>query len=158
MQMMKKRYFILIGLLIVVLVGFPIVQIMADAAAINGLKIHVEDVRLADIKLTSCDLLVTMNFINPTSQDLSIVSASFDVFIADSYVGKSNLSHLFIPNKSSREQVISLTLLYSDVAHSVVEGIKNKNFDIYISGEAQGYVFYDLFLISVPFSASSTYS
>jgi hypothetical protein len=73
-------------------------------------------------------------------------------------VGNSSLLQLSIPNKSSREHVISLTLLYSDIAHAVIEGIKNKNFDIYISGEAQGYVFYDLFIVSVPFSASSTYS
>ena len=148
----------IIGLAIVILIVISILQIMADAAAINELKIHVEDVRLADIGLTSCDLLVTINFTNPTSRDLFIVSATFDVFVADSYVGNSSLLRLSIPKKSSREHVISLTLLYSDIAHAVIEGIKNKNFDIYISGEAQGYVFYELFIVSVPFSASSTYS
>ena len=148
----------IIGLVIVILIAISILQIMADSAAINELKIHVEDVRLADIRLTSCDLLVTINFTNPTSRDLSIVSATFDVFVADSYVGNSSLLQLSIPNKSSREHVISVTLLYSDIAHAVIEGIKNKNFDIYISGEAQGYVFYELFIVSVPFSASSTYS
>lgn len=156
--MIKKRHLVIIGLVIVILIAISILQIMADSAAINELKIHVEDVRLADIRLTSCDLLVTINFTNPTSRDLSIVSATFDVFVADSYVGNSSLLQLSIPNKSSREHVISLTLLYSDIAHAVIEGIKNKNFDIYISGEAQGYVFYELFIVSVPFSASSTYS
>jgi LEA14-like dessication related protein len=156
--MIKKRHLMIIGLVIVILIAISILQIMADAAAINELKIHVEDVRLADIGLISCDLLVTINFTNPTSRDLSIVSATFDVFVADSYVGNSSLLQLSIPNKSSREHVISLTLLYSDIAHAVIEGIKNKNFDIYISGEAQGYVFYELFIVSVPFSASSTYS
>jgi hypothetical protein len=67
------------------------------------------------------------------------------------------LQHLSIPSKSSKEHVISLTLFYSDVARAVIEGIKNKNFDIDISGDAQGYVFYGLFIVSVPFSASSTY-
>jgi LEA14-like dessication related protein len=156
--MIKKRHLVIIGLVIVIPIAISILQIMADAAAINELKIHVEDVRLADIRLTSCDLLVTINFTNPTNRDLSIVSATFDVFVADSYVGNSSLLQLSIPNKSSREHVISLTLLYSDIAHAVIEGIKNKNFDIYISGEAQGYVFYELFIVSVPFSASSTYS
>jgi LEA14-like dessication related protein len=156
--MIKKRHLVILGLVIVIPIAISILQIMADAAAINELKIHVEDVRLADIRLTSCDLLVTINFTNPTNRDLSIVSATFDVFVADSYVGNSSLLQLSIPNKSSREHVISLTLLYSDIAHAVIEGIKNKNFDIYISGEAQGYVFYELFIVSVPFSASSTYS
>jgi LEA14-like dessication related protein len=157
--MIKKRYLVFIGLVIVILIAaISILQIMADAAAINDLKIHVEDVRLTDIGLTSCDLLVTINFTNPTNRDLSIVSATFDVFIADSYVGNSSLLQLSIPNKSSRVHVISLTLLYSNIAHAVIQGIKNKNFDIYISGEARGYVFYELFIVSVPFSASSTYS
>jgi Late embryogenesis abundant protein len=148
----------IIGLVTVIIVAISILQFIADAAAINQFKINVEDVRLADIGLTSCDLWVTINFTNPTNRDLSIASATFDVFVADSYVGTSSLSKLSIPNKSSRKHVISLTLLYSDIVHAVIEGIKNKNFDIYISGKAQGYVFYGLFIISVPFSVSSTYS
>jgi LEA14-like dessication related protein len=155
--MIKKRYLMIIGLVIVVLVTISILQIMADKAAINELTIHAEDVRLADVGLTSCDLLVTINFTNPTSRDLSIVSARFDVFVADSYVGNSSLQHLSIPSKSSKEHEVSLTLLYSDFAHAVIEGIKNKNFDIDITGEAQGQVFYGLFIVSVPFSISSTY-
>ncbi|VVB60453.1 Uncharacterised protein [uncultured archaeon] len=146
------------GLVIAILVTVTILQFMADAVAVNESKISVENVRLADIGLISCDLMVTINFTNPTNRDLSIASATFDVFIADSYVGKSSLSHFSIPRNSSREQVISLTLLYSDIAYVVFEGITNRNFDIYISGEAQMYVFYELFTISVPFSISSTYS
>ncbi len=147
----------MIGLVIVILFAVSILQIMADKAAINDLTIHAENVRLTDVGLTSCDLLVTVNFTNPTGRDLSIVSARFDVFVADSYVGNSSLQHLSIPSKSSKEHDISLTLLYSDIAHAVFEGIKNRNFDIDISGEAQGQVFYGLFIVSVPFSISSTY-
>ena len=155
---MKKRYLVIIGLVIAILFAVTILQFMADAAAVNELKINIENVRLADIGLTSCDLWGTINFTNPTNRDLSIASATFDVFIADSYVGKSSCSQFSILSNSSREQVISLTLLYSDVAHVVFEGITNRNFDIYISGEAQKYVCYGLFTISVPFSISSAYS
>jgi len=148
----------IIGLIIVIIIIFiSILQFMADAAAVNEFKINVENVRLADIGLASCTLWVTINFTNPTNQDLSIVSATFDVFVADSYVGNSSVTQFSIPKKSSREQVISLTLLYSNIAHAVMEGIRNKNFDIDISGEAQGYVFYRLFIVSIPFSISSTY-
>jgi hypothetical protein len=149
---------VIIGLVIAILVAVTILQFMADAAAVNELKINIENIRLADIGLISCDLWVTINFTNPTNRDFSIASATFDVFIADSYVGKSSVSQFSIPSNSSREHVISLTLLYSDVAYVVFEGITNRNFDIYISGEAQKYVFYGLFTISVPFSISSTYS
>lgn len=157
-DMRKKPYAIVIGFVISILIILLAVQFLADAAAINECTIYINDVRLADIGLTSCDLWVTINFTNPTSRDFSVESATFDVFVANSYVGNSDLSQFFIPSKSSREHVILLTLLYSDIAHAVIEGIKNKNFDIYISGEAQAYVFYGLFTVSVPFSASSTYS
>ena len=146
------------GLVIIIVITLLILQFMADAAAINEFKINVEDVRLIRIGVNSCDLWISINFTNPTNQDLSIASATFDVYVADSYVGDSSLSQFSIPNKSSREHVISLTLLYSDIAHAVIEGIKNKNFDIDISGEVQGYVFYGLFPVSVTFSVSSSYS
>jgi len=131
---------------------------MADIAAVKEFKIDIETVRLADIGLTSCNLWVTINLTNPTNRDFSIASATFDVFIANSYVGKSSLSQFSIPSNSSRKQVISLKLLYSNIVYAVFEGITNRNFNIYISGEAQVYVFYGLFTTSVPFSISSTYS
>jgi len=157
-NIIKKRHLVIISLVITILVAVTILQFMADAAAANEFKINIENVRLANIGLTSCDLWVTINLTNPTNRDFSIASATFNVFIADSYVGKSCLSQFSIPSNSSREQVISLTLLYSDIAYVVFEGITNRNFDIYISGEAQAYVFYGLLTISVPFSISSTYS
>ncbi len=156
--MRKKLFVIIIGFVIVICIALLVLQFLIDAAAINECTIDIKNVRLANIGLSSCDLWVTINFTNPTNQDFSVESATFDVFVANSYVGNSNLSQFSIPKKSSREQVILLTLLYSDIAHAVIEGIKNKNFDLYISGEAKAYVFYDLFTISMPFSASSTYS
>ena len=155
---MKKRYLVISSLVIAILVAVTILQFMADAAAVNELKINIENVRLADIGLISCDVWVTINFTNPTNRDLSIASATFDVFIADNFVGKSSCSQFSILSNSSREQVIFLKVLYSDVARVVFEGITNRNFDIDVSGEAQKYVFYGLFTISVPFSISSTYS
>lgn len=157
--MIKKRHITVIGLIIVIIVATVVIlEFMADATAINEFKINIENVRVADIGLTSCELWVTINFTNPTNRDLSIESATFDVFIAGSYVANSSLLQFSIPSNSSIEQVISLKLLYSNIAQAVIEGIKNRNFDIYISGEAQGYVFYGLFTVSVPFSLSSTYS
>lgn len=156
--MIKKRYLMIISLIIVILATVTVLQFMADAAVGNKLKISIETIRLADMRITSCDLGVTINFTNPTDRDFSIASATFNVFIADNYVGKSSVSQFSILSNSSKKQVISLTLLYSDIAYVALQGIMNKNFKIYISGEAQKYVLYGLFTISVPFSLSSTYA
>lgn len=156
--MVKKKYSILIGIVVVVLVSFFIAQFFAETAAANNLQITVKDIRLANIGLTSCDLFVTVNLTNPTNQELFITFASFDVFVADSYVGKSSVSELLIPKISSKEKVITLSLLYSDIAQAVLQGIRNKNFNLAIRGDAEVNVFYGLFIVKVPFFITSTYT
>ena len=156
--MVKKKYSILIGIVVVVLVSFFIAQFFAETAAANNLQITVKDIRLANIGLTSCDLFVTVNLTNPTNQELFITFASFDVFVADSYVGKSSVSELLIPKISSNEKVITLSLLYSDIAQAVLQGIRNKNFNLSIRGDAEVNVFYGLFIVNVPFFITSTYT
>jgi hypothetical protein len=87
-----------------------------------------------------------------------IASAVFDVYIAESYVSHSDVSSFTIPGRSSTEQQISLTVPYMNLAHAVLEGLLNNNFEITIKGLAQGYIFYGLFKITVPFTLSSTHS
>lgn len=156
--MMKKPRLMIFGVVVFVVISFFIFQFLNDAAAVNKLQITINDVRVTDIKMTSCDLLVTINIKNPTDRDLSVASAYFDVFIADSYVGNSNVSEFKILKKNTRELFIPLRLLYSDLTQAVINGVINKNFNLYISGGAQGYVFYGLFTITVSFSISSIYS
>lgn len=148
----------ILGLIIVVLLAVFVHQYMADTASMNDFTIHIKQVALARIGMTSCDIVVTVNCTNPTNQDLSIASATFDVFIAGSYVGSSSLSHFTIPRRSSKDLTVSLTLLYSNLAHAVLEGIQNKDFILNVTGVAHGYVFFRLFTAFVPFSLSATYS
>ena len=156
--MIKKRYLVILGVVIASLGAVTMIQFITDAAAVNEFTIRIQEIHVADIGLLSCDLWVTVNFTNPTNQDLSIASATFNVFIDKNYVGKSSISQVSFPSNSSREQVLSLTLFYSDLANVIVEGIKNRNFDIDVSGDAQVFVLYRLLTISVPFSISSTTS
>jgi len=148
----------ILGLVVVILLGFFVLQYLVDAASMNDFKITIEHVNVARLGVTSCDIIVTVNFTNPTSQDLRIASAIFDVYIADSYVGHNNVSSFIIPKRSSTEQQISLTVLYTNLAHAVLEGLLNNNFEINVKGEAQGYIFYGLFKTTVPFRLSSTQS
>lgn len=156
-HMRKKRIVIIVGL-IVVLLGFFVLQYLADTASMNDFKIAINQVNVTRLGVTSADILVTVNFTNPTSQDLQIASAVFDVYIAESYVSHSDVSSFTIPGRSSTEQQISLTVPYMNLAHAVLEGLLNNNFEIAITGLAQGYIFYGLFKTTVPFTLSSTHS
>lgn len=156
--MVNKQHIMIFGVLIVVLISFFTFQFLNDAATVNKLQITINDIRVTDIKMTSCGLLITVTIKNPTDRELSVASAFFNVFIAGSYIGNSSVSQFKILKNNTKEQVIPLRLLYSDLTQAVIEGIKNKNFNLYISGEAQGYVFFGLLTITVPFSISSTYS
>lgn len=156
--MRKKRAFILIGIVVVIFSSIFMSQFFTEASAATELQISIAQVRIVDIGLTSCEVVVRVNLTNPTNQNLDIRYAIFDVFIADSYVGKSSISDVVLPQVSSREQSIPVTLLYSDIAGAVLQGIRNRNFDLFIQGDVQARVFYGLWIVTVPFSMSSTYS
>jgi LEA14-like dessication related protein len=156
--MIKKIHVVIIGLILVLLLVVIFLQFMADVEAIKKFNITIEKVQVIKMGLFSCELAVTVNFTNPSNRDLSVETATFDVSMADSHLGKNSLSHLSFPSNSTTEQEISLTLLYINIPRVVIEGIQNRNYDISISGEAQVYVLYGLFTVSAPFSLTSTYS
>lgn len=156
--MVKKKVLVFIGIVIVMLLSILVVQFYSEVSAAHKLEVRIAQVRLTEIGLTSCDLVVTINLTNPTSQQLDICYASFDVFVAGSYVGNSSVSDVVLPRTSSTEKIIPLTLLYSDIAWAVVEGIRNRNFNLIVRGDVETCVFYGLWSVTVPFSISSTYS
>ena len=156
--MRKKRIVMILGLIVVILLGFFVLQYLADAASMNDFKINIKQVNVTRIGVTSCDIIVTVNFTNPTTYDLPIASATFNVYVADRYVGNSSVSSFSIPKRSSAEQQISLTVLYSNLAHAVLEALLNNNYTINVTGEAHGYVLYGLFTTTVPFHLSTTHS
>jgi hypothetical protein len=156
--MKKRTYVVILGLVIGILLIITLLQIMVDIEAMKKLTITIEDVQITNRGLFSCDVLVTINFTNPSPRDVSVETAVCDVSIADRYLNTYHLSHLSFPSNSSQEQVMSLTLFYINIPRVVLEGFQNRNFDIDITGEAQVYVLCGLFTIPAPFSLTSTYS
>jgi LEA14-like dessication related protein len=156
--MKTKRIITLLVLVVVILIGFFTLQYLVDAAAMNDFKVTIKQVNVTHIGVTACDVLVTVNFTNPTSQDLPIESASMDVYAADSYIGHSDVSAFTIPRHATAEKQIFLTVLYVDLAHAVLEGLLNNNYVINVTGTAQGYIFYGLVKTTIPFTLSFTRS
>ena len=156
--MRNKSVILIIGLAVIVLLGFFVLQYLVDAAAMHDFRITIKQVSVTHIGVTSCDVLVTVNFTNPTSQDLPIQSASFNVYAADSYLGHSDVSAFVIPHHATTEQQISLTVLYMDLAHAVLDGLLNNDYRINVTGTAQGFIFYGLVKTAVPFRLTFTRS
>ena len=130
---------------------------VTDVAALNDVEVTVEGITLQELRVTYCTLKLSIDIFNPTHQDISGLSAIFDVSIADNYVGSGSFPKSFIPAQSNSKKDVTLTIYYADVANAVLDGIQNRNFVLTIEGEAKGNVFFDLFTVSRKFVSTYSY-
>jgi LEA14-like dessication related protein len=134
----------------------------ADVAAMSCIEVIVEDIDLTDLKITSFKLKINIDIYNPTDQDISGLSSTFDIYIEDNYVGEGGFSNVFIPAHTQSEKDVSITIYYSGLADAAVDVIKNVitegTFDLTISGDISGNVLFGLIAFSQEFETTHTYS
>ena len=134
----------------------------ADVAAMSSIEVTINDVDITDVKFTSFKLKLDANIYNPTDQDISGLSSTFDIYIEDNYVGEGGFSNVFIPAHAQSEKDVSITIYYSGLADASVDAIKNVitegNFDLTISGNINGNVLFGLIAFSQEFETTHTYS
>lgn len=157
-MMVKKFRIILITIIIILIIPlFLGYTYYADIASLDSTKVTVKDIRLQKPGLTYCDLKIYINFHNPSDRDVSELTAVFDIYIADNYVGKGSLSKVSISAQSSEEKDTTVTIYYANVAVAVVDGIKKGNFDLTIKGTASGNVLFGFLTVSDKFEATKSY-
>ncbi len=134
----------------------------ADVAAMSSIEVTINDVDITDVKFTSFKLKLDANIYNPTDQDISGLSSTFDIYIEDNYVGEGDFSNVFISAHAQSEKDVSVTIYYSGLADASVDVIKNVitegNFDLTISGNINGNVLFGLITFSQEFETTHTYS
>ncbi|KYK25815.1 hypothetical protein AYK20_03950 [Thermoplasmatales archaeon SG8-52-1] len=156
--MIKKFRIQLITILIILIIPiFLIYSYYADVEALDSTKVTINDIRLLEIGLTSCDLKIYITFYNPSGRDISELTAVFDIYIANNYVGKGSLSKVSISPQSSAVKDTTVTIYYANVAAAVVDGIKKGNFDLAIKGTASGNVLFGFLTVSDKFEATKPY-
>lgn len=156
--MIKKFKIILIIIILILIIPvFLFYSYYADVVALDSIKVTIKDIRLFGISLTYCELTIYINFYNPSNRDVSGLTAVFDIYIADNYIGKGSLSRVSIPANSNLEKDTTVTIYYANVAVAVVDGIKKGNFDLTIKGTASGNVLFNLLTISDKFEATKPY-
>ena len=155
--MIKKTYIAIIITIIIIFSSLLGYRYITDASAIDDVEVILEQLTLEELRLTYCTLKLSIDIYNPSYQDISEVSAVFDVFIAGNYVGSGSFPKSFLPSQSNSKKDVSLTIYYADMASAVINGIQNGNFDLTIEGEAKGTVFFNLFTVSKEFVSTYSY-
>lgn len=156
---MVKKIIIIgaIAAIILLILGFLGFTYAADVAALDNAKVSIEDIRIQEIGFTSLKLKIFISVTNPSDRDISGLTADFDVFVSDTYVGSGSVSRFSIPAHSSREKGVTITILYSNVAQAVIDAIKMGFFDLSIKGDASGDVLFGLITVTDKIFASQSY-
>ena len=162
-KMTEKNIIVAIILVIILSIsGFLGYIYFADVTAMSSIEVTINDVDITDVKFTSFKLKLDANIYNPTDQDISGLSYSFDIYIEDNYVGEGDFSNVFISAHDQIEKDVSVTIYYSGLADASVDVIKNVitdgNFDLTIVGNINGNVLFDLITFSQEFETTHTYS
>ncbi len=162
-KMTEKNVIAAIILAIILSVsGFLGYIYFADVAAMSSIEVTINDVDITDVKFTSFTfkLKLDANIYNPTDQDISGLSSTFDIYIEDNYIGEGGFSNVFIPAHAQSEKDVSITI--SGLAVAAVDVIKNVitegKFDLNISGNINGNVLFGLITFSQEFETTHTYS
>jgi hypothetical protein len=157
----KSMRFIIIAGVIIAILGLFGYTYSADVSALDNARITIRDIRIQEINLIDpkphCNLIIFIDISNPSNQDITGLTADFDVFITNNYVGSGSVSKISIPAQSSKEKEVSLTIYFFDVAAAVKDVIINGNFIISIKGYASGDVLFGLITITDQISASKSY-
>ena len=159
--MTEKNVMVTIILAIILSVsGFSGYIYYADVAAMSSIEVTINDVVITDVKFISFKLKLDADIYNPTDQDISGLSSTFDIYIEDNYIGEGGFSNVFIPAHAQSEKDVSITI--SGLAVAAVDVIKNVitegNFDLTISGNINGNVLFGLITFSQEFETTHTYS
>jgi hypothetical protein len=146
-----------IAIIILLIFIFFFSRHTAKVSALEKINISVESITIKEVRLNYCKLKVNVNILNPTSELISDLSAQFDIFIADTYVGNGSIPKVSIPIQSGKIKNVSITIFYVNVGNAVIDGIQTRNFDLSIQGTATVTVLFNLISISKPFTAFYSY-
>jgi LEA14-like dessication related protein len=157
-KMERIRNISIIAIVLIVFSGLIIFIYINDTSNFDNIDVQIENVSIKNLKLSSCELELSVKISNPSSETISDLTAEFNVFISNIDVGDGIVNKVTIPPKSYENSEVTLIIIYSDVGQAVINGIKTANFDLSIRGEAKLSVLFNLITITEPFSATYSYN
>ena len=129
---MNKNFQKIIAILIILILTISIVGFTyyRDADALSKVRLEINDIEFISPTLTNVTLKFSVKFINPSDTNINNLESVFDIFIESNYIGEGNFSNIDIQSNSNITKQIKVTIIYSGLAHSVVDIILN-----FISGK-----------------------
>ncbi len=154
---MNLKIKLVIIVIILLISGFLFNRYIADVSALEKINIKVDSIQIEELQLKYCKLKLNINVINPTNEDISELSAEFNIFITNTKVVNGSFPTVSIKanNQVSRDIIIKIN--YADVGNTVIEAIQTGNFELTINGLAKGYIFFNLILVTKQFNSSYSF-
>jgi len=146
----------IIVIFLIVFLGYIYIT---DIDAISQVYAEIDTINSINPKLTSADIIFTINITNPTAKEIYDLSSTFDVFIEDNYIGKGSFSKTGIKPNSNVYHKTELTVFYNGLANATIDIIKNwvnnKDSDLFIKGNMTAKTLFGLIETTQPYIASS---
>ncbi len=126
----NKKIFTTITIITIIL-SFLGYNYYKDADALSKARLEINDIEFVSPTLINVTLKFSVKFINPTDTDINNLESKFDIYIESNYIGNGKFSNINIESSSNVTEQIKVSIIYSGLAHSVVDIILN-----FISGES----------------------
>lgn len=154
---MKLKIKLFTIIVIFLLLSFFLNRYLADVSALEKINITVDSIQIEELQLKYCKLKLSINIINPSNEDISELSAEFNIFIANTNVGNGSVPAVSIKANDQVRRDIIIKINYADVGIAVMEVIQTGKFELTINGFAQGYIFFYLLYVTKQFNASYSF-
>lgn len=126
----------------------------ADVSAIRDSEVQLENVRLTSLRLTQATLAMQVTVINPSGRDLSDLTVSFDILLADTVVGNGSFPALSVPAHGQRTRNMNMTVYFAHLSSAVMSALQQGQFVVVLQGTVEGRVLWGLTMFSQSFSTS----
>ncbi|HDS58994.1 MAG TPA: hypothetical protein ENN54_01695 [Thermoplasmatales archaeon] len=130
----------------------------ADVSAIRDSQVQLENVRLTSLRLTQATLALQVTVDNPSGRDISDLTVSFDILLADAFVGNGSFPALSVPAHGQRTRDLNATVYFAQLSSAVISALQQGRFVVVLRGTVEGRVLLGLTTFSQSFSTSYVFS
>jgi len=123
-----------------------------EVKAIKNVKIEIYDVEVEKI-WPNIVINISMRLYNNESKEIKGLEGDFDIYILNVSTGRIKFEKVDIKAKSYSNVNTPLILYYEQIAKSIVEAIKNFDFNLSIKGKVEGKIFFGLIKYEKPVEA-----
>ncbi len=147
---MKK----IVAIFSVVAIIFAVLSVNTymEVKAIKNVKIEIYDVEVEKI-WPNIVINISMRLYNNESKEIKGLEGDFDIYILNVSTGRIKFEKVDIKAKSYSNVNTPLILYYEQIAKSIVEAIKNFDFNLSIKGKVEGKIFFGLIKYEKPVEA-----